>query len=180
MSALRSRDKSAGSGFERCAATARRVAGRTPAINCQASNKKNPVPEGAGFFAVWRLSPRWRCAYRGYKNRSPGKAHRAAPGESRCHTNVNERLSRKTFCLLRPDAPPGPRWRYAYRGYKNRSPGKAHRAAPGESRCHTNVNERLSRKTFCLLRPDAPPGPRWRYAYRGYKNRSPGKATISI
>ncbi|EEG5020944.1 hypothetical protein G0S40_003994 [Salmonella enterica] len=27
-------DKSAGSGFERCAATARRVAGRTPAINC--------------------------------------------------------------------------------------------------------------------------------------------------
>ncbi|MGK4814142.1 hypothetical protein ACSMCN_23620, partial [Salmonella enterica] len=30
-------DKSAGSGFERCAATARRVAGRTPAINCQAS-----------------------------------------------------------------------------------------------------------------------------------------------
>jgi len=32
-------DKSAGSGFERCGATARRVAGRTPAINCQASNK---------------------------------------------------------------------------------------------------------------------------------------------
>ncbi|WP_205127973.1 hypothetical protein, partial [Salmonella enterica] len=29
-------EKSAGSGFERCAATARRVAGRTPAINCQA------------------------------------------------------------------------------------------------------------------------------------------------
>ncbi|EPY4189863.1 hypothetical protein ACXDHV_005421, partial [Klebsiella variicola] len=75
-------DKSAGSGFERCAATARRVAGRTPAINCQASNKtkgsverlsflflrfnKNPVPKGAGFFAVWGISPRWRCAYRGY------------------------------------------------------------------------------------------------------------------
>ncbi|WP_410732951.1 hypothetical protein, partial [Citrobacter freundii] len=37
-------DKSAGSGFERCAATARRVAGRTPAINCQASNKvKKPI-----------------------------------------------------------------------------------------------------------------------------------------
>ena len=31
-------DKSAGSGFERCEATALRVAGRTPAINCQASN----------------------------------------------------------------------------------------------------------------------------------------------
>ncbi|EPJ0182810.1 hypothetical protein ACTBAE_005635, partial [Klebsiella variicola] len=75
-------DKSAGSGFERCAATARRVAGRTPAINCQASNKtkgsverlgllflrfnKNPAPKGAGFFAVWGISPRWRCAYRGY------------------------------------------------------------------------------------------------------------------
>ena len=25
--------------------------------NCQASNKKNPVPEGAGFFAVWRIAP---------------------------------------------------------------------------------------------------------------------------
>ncbi|MDE9705249.1 hypothetical protein, partial [Citrobacter portucalensis] len=37
-------DKSAGSGFERCVATARRVAGRTPAINCQASNKvKKPI-----------------------------------------------------------------------------------------------------------------------------------------
>ncbi|EDT0920011.1 hypothetical protein DCN34_004617 [Salmonella enterica subsp. enterica] len=37
-------DKSSGSGFERCAATARRVAGRTPAINCQASNKvKEPL-----------------------------------------------------------------------------------------------------------------------------------------
>ena len=50
--------------------------------NCQASNKaessaerlsflflrfnKNPVPKGAGFFAVWGISPRWRCAYRGY------------------------------------------------------------------------------------------------------------------
>ncbi|WP_233597845.1 hypothetical protein, partial [Citrobacter freundii] len=37
-------DKSAGSGFERCAATAGGVAGRTPAINCQASNKvKKPI-----------------------------------------------------------------------------------------------------------------------------------------
>ncbi|HIB3321013.1 TPA: hypothetical protein ACWWUJ_003258, partial [Citrobacter youngae] len=37
-------DKSAGSGSERCAATARRVAGRTPAINCQASIKvKKPI-----------------------------------------------------------------------------------------------------------------------------------------
>ncbi|HHQ5686612.1 TPA: hypothetical protein ACSRGX_003539, partial [Klebsiella quasipneumoniae subsp. quasipneumoniae] len=28
--------------------------------------KKNPVPKGAGFFALWGISPRWRCAYRGY------------------------------------------------------------------------------------------------------------------
>ncbi|WP_421074167.1 hypothetical protein, partial [Klebsiella quasipneumoniae] len=28
--------------------------------------KKNPVPKGAGFFAVWGIFPRWRCAYRGY------------------------------------------------------------------------------------------------------------------
>ena len=44
-------DKSAGSGFERCAATARRVAGRTPAINCQASNKAESPVERPGFFA---------------------------------------------------------------------------------------------------------------------------------
>ncbi|EPS1775336.1 hypothetical protein ACVB8K_003722, partial [Klebsiella aerogenes] len=41
-------DKSAGSGFERCAATARRVAGRTPAINCQASNKTKGSVERLG------------------------------------------------------------------------------------------------------------------------------------
>ncbi|EPC5876844.1 hypothetical protein ACRZX8_003776, partial [Citrobacter freundii] len=42
-------DKSAGSGFERCAATARRVAGRTPAINCQASNQQKGHPLGWPF-----------------------------------------------------------------------------------------------------------------------------------
>ena len=42
-------DKSAGSGFERCEATARRVAGRTPAINCQASNKAKGHPDGWPF-----------------------------------------------------------------------------------------------------------------------------------
>ncbi|ENZ5494133.1 TPA: hypothetical protein ACF2WJ_002301, partial [Escherichia coli] len=42
-------DKSAGSGFERCEATARRVAGRTPAINCQASNKAKGHPSGWPF-----------------------------------------------------------------------------------------------------------------------------------
>ncbi|ENY9980624.1 hypothetical protein ACOV56_004052, partial [Salmonella enterica subsp. enterica] len=44
-------DKSAGSGFERCAATARRVAGRTPAINCQTSNKAKGPIERLGLFA---------------------------------------------------------------------------------------------------------------------------------
>ncbi|WP_318166056.1 hypothetical protein, partial [Salmonella enterica] len=50
-------DKSAGSGFERCAATARRVAGRTPAINCQTSNKTKGSVERLGLFAfifLWK------------------------------------------------------------------------------------------------------------------------------
>ncbi|EFD0462948.1 hypothetical protein FEH17_23565 [Escherichia coli] len=42
-------DKSAGSGFERCEATARRVAGRTPAINCQTSNQAKGHPKGWPF-----------------------------------------------------------------------------------------------------------------------------------
>ncbi|WP_222864249.1 hypothetical protein, partial [Klebsiella variicola] len=66
--------------------------------NCQASNKaessverlsflflrfnKNPVPKGAGFFAVWGMSPRWRCAYRGYTIRSPDKVRSTASGEA--------------------------------------------------------------------------------------------------
>ncbi|WP_410795400.1 hypothetical protein, partial [Klebsiella aerogenes] len=63
-------DKSAGSGFERCAATARRVAGRTPAINCQASNKKNPVPESAGFLLCGVYLP-GGAALTGATDRSP-------------------------------------------------------------------------------------------------------------
>ncbi|MGL3448299.1 hypothetical protein, partial [Salmonella enterica] len=50
-------EKSAGSGFERCAATARRVAGRTPAINCQTSNKAKGPIERLGLFAfifLWK------------------------------------------------------------------------------------------------------------------------------
>ena len=42
-------DKSAGSGFARCGATARRVAGRTPAIHCQASNSGRPLSKDRGF-----------------------------------------------------------------------------------------------------------------------------------
>ncbi|WP_218029270.1 hypothetical protein, partial [Raoultella terrigena] len=45
-------DKSAGSGFERCAATARRGAGRTPAINCQASNKQKNLMRKHGVFLL--------------------------------------------------------------------------------------------------------------------------------
>ncbi|EPV0765527.1 hypothetical protein ACV1MZ_004552, partial [Klebsiella variicola] len=43
---------------------------------------KNPVPKGAGFFAVWGISPRWRCAYRGYTIRSPDKVRSTASGET--------------------------------------------------------------------------------------------------
>ncbi|HFU1050974.1 TPA: hypothetical protein ACH34N_003150, partial [Escherichia coli] len=42
-------DKSAGNGFERCEATARRVAGRTPAINCQTSNQAKRPSERMAF-----------------------------------------------------------------------------------------------------------------------------------
>ena len=45
-------DKFAGSGFERCAATARRGAGRTPAINCQASNKQRHLMRKHGVFLL--------------------------------------------------------------------------------------------------------------------------------
>ncbi|HHG9064616.1 TPA: hypothetical protein ACPYW1_002217, partial [Citrobacter freundii] len=47
-------DKSAGSGFERCAATARRVAGRTHAINCQTSNQQKGHPFGWPFCVYTR------------------------------------------------------------------------------------------------------------------------------
>jgi len=82
------------------------------------------------------ISSRWRCAYRGYRPRSPEKVRSTASGESRCHSNVNKRLSRKTgpfvlvFCgqVLRHL----PRWRCAYRGYRPRSPEKVRSTASGE------------------------------------------------
>ncbi len=69
--------------------------------NCQASNKMKGSVERLGLlflcFAARRTAiPRWRCAYRGYRPRSPEKVRSTASGESRCHSNVNERLSRKT------------------------------------------------------------------------------------
>ncbi len=46
-------DKSAGSGFERCAATARRVAGRWRlAINCQISDSEEAHPDGWAFLRL--------------------------------------------------------------------------------------------------------------------------------
>ncbi|RNT12667.1 hypothetical protein B9Z99_016790 [Klebsiella aerogenes] len=123
----------------------------------------------------------------GLQARSPDKVRSTASGESRCHSNVNERLSRKTgpfvlvFCgqVLRHL----PRWRCAYRGYKNRSPEKVRSTASGESRCHSNVNERLSRKTgpfvFVFCGQTRRHLPRWRCAYRGYRPRSPEKVRSS-
>ncbi|RSW80710.1 hypothetical protein EGH62_13420 [Klebsiella aerogenes] len=113
-----------------------------------------------------------------YRPRSPEKVCSTASGESRCHSNVNERLSRKTgpfvFVFCGQTRRHLPRWRCAYRGYRPRSPEKVRSTASGESRGHSNVNERLSRKTgpfvlvFCgqVLRHL----PRWRCAYRGYRS----------
>ncbi|WP_225672849.1 hypothetical protein, partial [Klebsiella aerogenes] len=67
-----------------------------------------------------RHLPRWRCAYRGYRPRSPEKVRSTASGESRCHSNVNERLSQKTgpfvFVFCGQTRRHLPRWRCAYRG----------------------------------------------------------------
>ncbi|HHL8362769.1 TPA: hypothetical protein ACQ717_001569, partial [Escherichia coli] len=58
-------DKSAGSGFERCEATARRVAGRTPAIYARFSN-------GYGFinFPTSMRSPYQKSLLKRLNNRS--------------------------------------------------------------------------------------------------------------
>ena len=45
-------DKSAGSGFAQHGVLPAGCRAGSPAYNCQASIKKNPVPEGAGFFAL--------------------------------------------------------------------------------------------------------------------------------
>ncbi|RSW74234.1 hypothetical protein EGH62_24170 [Klebsiella aerogenes] len=119
----------------------------------------------------------------GLQTRSPEKVRSTASGESRCHSNVNERLSRKTgpfvFVFCGQTRRHLPRWRYAYRGYRPRSPEKVRSTASGESRCHSNVNERLSRKTgpfvFVFCGQTHRHLPRWRCAYRVYKNRGPEK-----
>ncbi|KAA1049002.1 hypothetical protein F0Q32_11730 [Pseudocitrobacter sp. 73] len=80
-------DKSAGSGFERCEATARRVAGRTPAINCQASNKQKAIRKDGLFALVRKNLPDGGCALSGLRVRStlcrPGK--RSATGQHSAH-----------------------------------------------------------------------------------------------
>ncbi|MCW9250941.1 hypothetical protein N5I36_03070, partial [Klebsiella aerogenes] len=71
-------DKSAGSGFERCAATARRVAGRTPAIIARHQIKRKTGPFVFVFCGQARRHlPWWRCAYRGY--RPVARERRIAP-----------------------------------------------------------------------------------------------------
>ncbi|MEA4757187.1 hypothetical protein VBQ76_18645, partial [Klebsiella pneumoniae] len=66
--------------------------------NCQASNKaessvgrlsflflrfnKNPVPKGAGFFAVWGISPPVALRLPGLQNRTPDKVRSTASGEN--------------------------------------------------------------------------------------------------
>ncbi|WP_227505609.1 hypothetical protein, partial [Klebsiella aerogenes] len=58
-------------------------------------------------------------------------------------------------------------------GVATRSPEKVRSTASGESRCHSNVNERLSRKTwlsaFVFCGQTRRYLPRWRCAYRGYR-----------
>jgi len=66
VSALLRRDKSAGSGFARCAATARRAAGRTPAVAARHQIKQKAIRKD-GLFALRQADARWRCAYRAYK-----------------------------------------------------------------------------------------------------------------
>ncbi|HGI7022738.1 TPA: hypothetical protein ACJTOG_004593, partial [Klebsiella aerogenes] len=51
------------------------------------------------------------------------------------------------FGVLRPDAPPSPPVALGLPGLPTRSPEKVRSTASGESRCHSNVNKRLSRKT---------------------------------
>ncbi|RSW47138.1 hypothetical protein EGH44_16310 [Klebsiella aerogenes] len=48
---------------------------------------------------------------------------------------------------MRPDAPPSSPVALRLPGLQTRSPEKVRSTASGESRCHSNVNERLSRKT---------------------------------
>ncbi|PLJ25451.1 hypothetical protein, partial [Klebsiella pneumoniae] len=44
--------------------------------------KKNPVPKGAGFFAVWGISPPVALRLPGLQNRSPDKVRSTASGEN--------------------------------------------------------------------------------------------------
>ena len=81
VSALLRRDKSAGSGFARCAATARRAAGRTPAVAARHQTKQKAIRKD-GLFALRQTGARWRCAYRAYRRHlSPvGRANSVPPG----------------------------------------------------------------------------------------------------
>ncbi|WP_221181265.1 hypothetical protein, partial [Raoultella terrigena] len=78
-------DKSAGSGFERCAATARRVEGRRPAINCQTSNKQRNLMRRHGVFLLSAVHE---------KGRTPPGSGAAIPDPSAAKTPKNASLLR--------------------------------------------------------------------------------------
>ncbi|HHC2752601.1 TPA: hypothetical protein ACN7ZC_003490, partial [Klebsiella pneumoniae] len=44
--------------------------------------KKNPVPKGTGFFAVWGISPPVALRLPGLQNRTPDKVRSTASGEN--------------------------------------------------------------------------------------------------
>ncbi len=142
MSALRSRDKSAGSGFERCAATARRVAGRTPAIIARHQIKQKAQSKDWAFCFICCLSmsalrSRDKSAGSGFE-RCAATARRVAgrtPAIIARHQIKRKAQSKDRafcFCVLRPDAPPSSPVALRFSGLQTRSPGKAHRAAPGK------------------------------------------------
>ncbi len=90
-------DKSAGSGFERCAATAGGC-GQDARHHSQASNKTKAQRKTGLFVFAARRAASSPVALRlpGYRPRSPEKVRSTASGESSGHINVNERPSRVT------------------------------------------------------------------------------------
>ena len=115
MSALRSRTNPPGADLN-VAQQRPEGSGQDARHHSQASNKTKGSVGRPGFFVFCgqtrRQLPRWRCAYRGYRPRSPEKVRSTASGESSGHINVNERPSRVTgpfvFLATEPKGtPPG-------------------------------------------------------------------------
>ncbi|KZQ95433.1 hypothetical protein A3N63_24620 [Klebsiella aerogenes] len=86
---------------------------------------------------MWRIAPPVALRLPGLQSCSPEKVRSTASGESRCHSNVNERLSRKTgpfvfvFCgQTRRHLPPVA---LCLPGLQSRSPEKVRSTASGET-----------------------------------------------